>query len=165
MAGMTLAVAATENAAGAAQAGGTLSSIAPFLPALLLAIAIVAVPYLVLNSVLAWLASNLMSFREATLGRALKLTILQLIIPVPIALAGSVAFYLVLKDRPLPGDHAELMTFVYPFLCFIAVAWVLSVAVSGIVYKVGFLRAAAFNTVLWLIEACVAFILRVGQCS
>lgn len=158
-------VMAATSVAGPAESGGGLSSLAPFLPALLLLIAILFVPYLFVNSVLAWLASNLMSFREATLGRALKLSIFQLVVPVPIALAGSVGLYLVLKDQPFLGRHADLMSFLYPVLCFLVIAWVFAVLVTMMVYKVGFLRAAAFNIVLWLIQAVVAYIIRAGRAT
>ncbi len=155
-----LSVCIAQQAPAGAQASGSLAELAPFLPALLLVLAIVFIPYLILNSVLAWLASNIMSFRRATLGNGLKFSVLSLLIPVPVALAGSVGLYVLMKDSSMLGRNADLLSFVYPIICFFVLAWLLSVVVAAIVYRVGLLRAAAFNMVLWLVNAVVSFVVR-----
>jgi len=125
------------------------------LPALLIILAIICV----LNTIVAWLASKVMSFPMATIGRALKLSILQLlVIPVVMVLlllgissivAGGVAWEVLVPDAgPPPGLLGWGIVAVA-----ILVPWLVAVAISGWVYGVGFLRAAVFNAVTWIIAA------------
>jgi hypothetical protein len=155
------AVWAQKAAAGAAQAPGQgVGTVA--LPALAIAFVIAIVPYIMLNTLLAWIASNMMSFPQPTVGRALKLSVLQILLPLPLGIVTGWALYHVFSDQLAAREDAAFWSVVYCVLGGIIVSWMVSVLITAAVYAVGFLRAAVFNTLLWVLYVGVGFLTSCG---
>ncbi len=125
---------------------------------------VLVVPYMLYSTLLAWLASRIMSFPEATVGKAFMFSLVNVLLPVPVGLVAAAGVYFggmqVLAQRP----EAIVWVMAGPVLAFVIVAWLTSLIVAAVVYSVGPLRAGVFNVLLWLIHAVVAFILGAAGC-
>ena len=138
-------------------------SFVPVLVAVFLVFLIVAVPYLLYSTVVVWIGSRLMSFKEATVGKALKYSLLQLLIPFPVALALSVGVVIASTKVVQSAESDMLWAIVLAVLCFFIFSWLISVFITSKVYSTGFLSAAVFNVLLFILHGVIGFMLGAGS--
>jgi hypothetical protein len=96
------------------------------------------------------------------LGRAFKISLLQMLIPLPLMLLLGVFFFMVARDVLAPGAPSALAGLGYAVGGAIIVGWVVSVMLTGFVYGVQFLTAAVFNTLTWIVHGAIYFMLGLG---
>ncbi len=147
-------------------AGGEAPSteaVVEILVALLLVFLIIFVPFLLYNTLVAWLASKIISFKDATVGKAFKLSLLQLLMPIPLGIALSVGLFFVLKETAPAEEGSVSRHVIISVICFFIFVWLLCVFIASKVYKVGFLSAAVFNVLLFVVHGVLSFVLGVGN--
>jgi hypothetical protein len=134
----------------------------------LVIIGIVAAVYVVWNTILAWIASNVMALPEATLGRALKFTIVSAIAGVCMTVLGIVVGVSVmgLSLQGMMGEEGEaLPAMVLVGVIGFFVLWLLvAILVAAWVYRIGLLRAFLFLIVLWIVNVLAGVGLRAAGC-
>ena len=135
-------------------------SVPMLLTGLFLILLIIFVPYLLYNTLVAWIASKVMSFREATVGRAFALSVLHLLIPIPAGILLSVGVFVGVQ-RVAPREHM-IEPIILAVLCFLIFVWLISVFVTSKIYRVGFLASAVFNVLLWVVHGVLSFVLGLG---
>jgi hypothetical protein len=165
-AGLTVVIAqAAGNAQGMAFDKG---AAAGALAAVLVILGIVALVYIVWNTILAWIASNIMALPEATFGRALKFTIVSAIAGVCMAVLGVVvaAGIMGLSLQGMLGEEGEAVPAVVLIgaLGFFVLWLLVAILVAAWVYRVGFLRAFLFLIVLWIVNLLAGAGLRAAGC-
>jgi hypothetical protein len=158
-----LAMAAVGAQAGAAAGPGGSDFVALAIAAGLVFI-IVFVPYLIWNTLLAWFASSPMQFREGTVGNALKLSFLQLLLPAPMGILSGVGVYMATQQAMLGQQNAVMWGLIYAFCAGLIVIWLFSVLIAARIYSVSLLQGAVFNALLMLINVSLAFVIRLGGC-
>jgi hypothetical protein len=162
--GVPFALLAAQAAPAAGEPAGGELLLGQFIAIAAILFVVLVVPYMLYNTLLAWLASRTMSFPEATVGKAFRFFLINVLLPVPAKLAAAVGVYFAARDALASRPEAMLWAIAGPILAFVVVAWLTSLVVAAVVYSVGPLRAGVFNTLLWLMHAAVLFVLRVGGC-